>query len=133
MITNDLKNIVLLNPVKINYSLAKWNRNRNTSSKNDGVDSDDSDIDMAMTGGSFFGNGRDNFPANANVWDGVPFAVRREFRSPAWRVLVDAYIRFRLLFQKPNKDSVEFFMEVKDNFESWLNPAMGVIKAMVEL
>ena len=25
------------------------------------------------------------------------------------------------------------FEEVKDNFESWLNPANGVIKAMVEL
>jgi threonine dehydrogenase-like Zn-dependent dehydrogenase len=32
------------------------------------------------------------------------------------------YITHRVLFD-----------EVKDNFESWLNPANGVIKAMVEL
>jgi len=25
------------------------------------------------------------------------------------------------------------FDEIKDNFESWLNPATGVIKAMVEM
>ena len=25
------------------------------------------------------------------------------------------------------------FNEVKDNFDSWLNPATGVIKAMVEM
>ncbi len=109
MISNDLKQIVLLNPVRVNYDLKKWN----PDSKK-GLTESRSDEGLMVGGGMsspMWQNG-----SNPNIWDGVPFVVQRQFTSPVWRKIVDAYIRFRLIFNNPKKDSVEFFMEVKDNF-----------------
>lgn len=105
MLSNDLKQIILLNPVRINYDLKKWNRDTETSSKN--ISDMESVGGMSMSGWGF--NHSDN------VWDGVPFVVRRQFDSPFWRSVVDKYIKFRILFNKPQKDPVDFFMELKDN------------------
>ena len=105
MISNDLTQIVLLNPVKINYHLSKW-RQEGESDQALG-----SGVGMMMQSG-----GTDNWPPNANIWDGVNFITQREFRSPFWKKVADSYIRFRLLFTKPKKDPVKFFMELKENF-----------------
>jgi hypothetical protein len=107
MLSNDLTQILLLNPVKINYDLTKWN----PDGKKDASWGADALGSLSMNTGSSF------FPVDANIWDGVPFATRREFRSPVMRGVAEAYIRFRMLFTKPKKDPVKFFMEVKDNFE----------------
>lgn len=104
MLSNDLTQVILLNPVKINYDLAKWSKEATggwSANELDGI---------GMSTGS------DVFPANANVWDGVPFSTRREFRSEFLRAIAETYIRFRLLWNKPKKDPVDFFMEVKNNF-----------------
>lgn len=107
MLSNDLEQIILLNPVKINYDLAKWNTDK-------GKYSSFSDGNMTSIGAS---QGFDIFPQNANVWDGVTFKTRRLFNSPFWKAVAEKYIGFRMLFTKPKKDPVQFFMEVKDNFE----------------
>lgn len=107
MLSNDLKEIILLNPVRINYDLKKWNKATESVSNIDSLLSTE-------TGG--MGMSSWGFSERDNVWDGVPFVVRRQFNSPFWRGMVDKYIKFRLLFNKPKKDPVEFFMEVKDNF-----------------
>lgn len=112
MLSNDLTQIILLNPVKINYDLQKWN----PEGRKDSTWSADS-LEMISSSG-----GRDwSTPQGANVWDGVPFQVRKQFNSPFWRSVADKYIKFRLLFNHPKKNPVDFFMEVKDNFEELKN------------
>lgn len=106
MISNDLKQIILLNPVRINYDLKKWNPDKKANSD---LDSFGGEMSIGASGWGF--------NKNENVWDGVPFVVRKQFNSPFWRVVADRYIKFRLLFSKPSKDPVDFFMELKENFE----------------
>ena len=108
MLTNDIKQIILLNPVRINYDLKKWNPDdkKDLSWSSGAIDA------IGSTGGNNFFNNDTN-----NVWDGVPFSIRRQYTSPFWRSVVNAYIKFRLVFTKPKKDPVKFFMELKDNFQ----------------
>lgn len=110
MLSNDLTQIIILNPVRINYTLNKW-----ASKQGEPLTADEITDVSLMPQMQSFGNEIVS-SLSAEVWDGVPFSVRREFRSPFWRSVFNSYIKFRLLFQKPNKNPVDFFIEVKDNF-----------------
>ena len=111
MLSNDLQQIILLNPVKINYDLKKWNpeNTKDTTWSTNGTD------------GIGMSNGSDIFPSNSNIWDGVPFKTRRIFSSPFWKAVAETYIRFRMVFTKPKKDPVDIFMDIKGNFSSLEN------------
>lgn len=110
MLSNDLQQVIMLNPVHINYDLAKWNSDQLKDKS-----WDKANLGMMVEGGrsnSFFATN-----GNPNVWDGISFPVRNRFNSEWLRMLAGAYIRFRMVFTMPKKDPVKFFMEVKDNFE----------------
>ena len=109
MLSNDLTQIILMNPVRINYYLAKWNPEEGKLKKMD-VRQATHAIEEGSMSNNFFNNDV------SNIWDGVPFVVRKDFRNPFWRDVMDKYIKFRLLFNKPKKNPVQFFMEIKENF-----------------
>ncbi len=143
MLSNARKKILLMNPVRIDYNLSKHKKptglypNQVTGVSEIHMDSGAFDnAPMAMGAPSAWGvrGGADSEGGidNPNIWDGVPFEVQRRFRSKTKRRLVELYIKFRLLFEKPTKDPVEIFTEVKDNFQSLENSDMDLGK-MVEL
>ena len=122
MLTNDLKNILHLHPVRINYSLAKHQRDMKSMSVTvNGGDTTAIGIlnpQDAMSGGMSWPRGREeDIVRDADVWDGVPIQVHRIFNSPLRRAIAELYIRFRLLFRRPSKDPIEIFDEVKENFQ----------------
>jgi len=110
MLSNDLTQVIMLNPVHINYDLAKWNPDQvkdktwSTSSMGQMVEGGRSN--------SFFSQNGD-----PNVWYGISFPIRRQFNTEWLRMLAGVYIRFRMIFTAPKKDPVKFFMEIKDNFQ----------------
>jgi hypothetical protein len=80
--------------------------------KDDELSAADWDYMNNVFGGSSSSEGF-NF-SNANVWDGVPFSIRRQYENPFIRKVIEAYIRFRMLFVK-KKDVVSVFLDVKNN------------------
>ena len=122
MLTNDRKQIILMNPVRIDYGLNKFKK-ADEVKKSDGFDSGawDAQNAVGVSGRSMVSGSSDwgsDSSIDSNMWDGVPFSVQRRFRSKGMRTIVSLYIKFRLLFDKPTKDPVEIFSEVKDNFKS---------------
>ncbi len=113
MLSNDRKSIMLMNPVRIDYRLMKHMKEKESEPSGNVVNIEMSD-GMTTMGGSDSGFG--NW-SSKNIWDGVPFSVQRQFRSPVMRKVMEYYIRFRLLFDKPTKDPAELFAEVKHNFK----------------
>lgn len=101
MLNEELNKIIHLNPVRINYTLAKYEEGQPMPKHYDSGD-------KMMTGGSIIGR-------DADVWDGVSFVTKRRFNSEFLRGMAELYIRFRLLFSKPKKNPVDVFMKIKDN------------------
>jgi hypothetical protein len=137
MLTNDRTKIILMNPVRIDYRLSKFKKDQPDKAENSGSAAFltnpsaiagntigvsfgsrdfDGDSDVMSDGrGGLWMTGLDNA---TNMWDGIPFSVQRRFRTKAARTVVELYIKFRLLFDKPQEDPTEIFGKVKDNFKA---------------
>ena len=132
MLSNDRTRIILMNPVRIDFKLSK--HQKDGSAGKIAVASSSSSI--AWGGNDIKADGNDGFWMtglnNENMWDGVPFSVQRRFKTKAARTVVDSYIKFRLLFDKPKKDPVDIFSEIKDNFMALDKSDLSTID-MIEL
>ena len=132
MLSNDRTRIILMNPVRIDFKLSK--HQKDGSAGKNAVASSSSSI--AWGGNDIKADGNDGFWMtglnNENMWDGVPFSVQRRFKTKAARTVVDSYIKFRLLFDKPKKDPVDIFSEIKDNFMALDKSDLSTID-MIEL
>ena len=120
MLSNDLKQILLLHPVRTDYNLQKFRRQM--SVKTDTSDSIEESIDQ-INSNPVSGSGGDesrwvqNIRSN-NVWDGIPFSVQRIFKSKWKRRVVEAYIKFRLVFEGKGKDPIEVFTGVQKSLST---------------
>lgn len=121
MLSNDRKKIILMNPVRINTALSKYEKHKSTLGGSNSESSPRavgfSDLDSLTSAESNMIDMVVWDVNNRNMWDGVPFEVQRRFRGAGMRAVFELYIRFRLLFNKPTKDPVDIFAEVKDNFD----------------
>ena len=116
MLSNDRKHILLMNPVRPDFKLSKFKKDKELSN-------------AAMQG--TFGGVMDQIPLfddggglfrsqNINVWDGIPFEVRRQIDSPTRRAIASLYIKFRMLFNSDKMVPNEFFDSVKQSFSELL-------------
>jgi hypothetical protein len=119
MLSNDRKSILLMNPVRVNWKLEKYKSDKD--SINSVMNHQFMSVDWL--------SGEDH-----RVWDGVPFSVRRQFRGAFTRKVVNLYIKFRLLFDKPNGSPIDAFISMKDNFsdlqEVGVEPIRDVINRL---
>lgn len=108
MLSNDLKQILLLHPVRVNRTLKKFEKpsDEMTNSINTYLNET-----FVLTTDQWLSN------SNSNIWDGVNFITKRNFRE-SWKVkLANFYIKLRLTFDTADKlKPSQFFNLVKDNF-----------------
>jgi hypothetical protein len=100
MLSNDLKQILMLHPVRINYNLSK-----DKKPLSDGVTSVLTDI----TGN----NAWEQQIRSENIWDGIPFTIKRIYKNKFRRNLVESYIKFLLFLKSKPKEPVETFLKIR--------------------
>ena len=116
MLSNDRKKILLMNPVRVNWKLEKYKKD--TDSANAVINHQFMSVDWQSE-------------ENLRVWDGVPFSVRRQFRGAFTRKVIELYIKFRLLFDKPKGSPIDAFISMKDNFSDLQEVGVEHIKDVI--
>lgn len=139
MLSNDRKQINLLHPVREDTRLLKHKKfsdhltdaGVDLYQRSEAEEAFENSMNNPNTSDGF-GSGWGRNPSD-NIWDGIPFSVQREYNSPLMRKAMEYYIKFRLLLDKPTKDPVDMFEDVKNNFKELENAPDAEMKKVVEL
>lgn len=116
MLSNDLKQILLLHPVRSNCSLQKFHRSMSDKVDNLASDPKASSQDFQMMtseGSSWVQQIRSD-----NIWDGIPFSIQRIYKSKWKRKIIEAYIKFRLLIKDKQKEPIEVFTKIQESLST---------------
>jgi hypothetical protein len=111
MLSNDRKEILLMNPVRVNLKMNKFKKNSDADKNSSLIMSDEADMNYFMSVGGSSGGGM-----NMSVWDGIPFDVKRSFTSKSEKLIAEMWLKLRMMFTKsPNGTPADFFKSVKDS------------------
>lgn len=98
MLTNDLKHLLMMQPVRVNPEIAEKHR-------------DEAEINRML--GIIFDADMEQRDASL-VWDGIDFKIPKVNNNFA-RMLVDVYANVRLLLSPSKKDVIKIFGDIKNS------------------
>jgi len=112
MLSNDRKQILMMNPVRTDYTLKKHIK-ESVEKKSNRMSEDYELINDQIMGSpiGFDGSGP------SYVWDGIPFSIRRNFQTPWKRAVMRLFINFRKKISVKSVSTEQFFELVKTSFQ----------------
>lgn len=111
MLSNDRKEILLMNPVRVSLQSSKYKAASNRNKESSLSESWYADADLMTNVGIR--------TQNINVWDGVPFSINRQIRSRNERIIAEMWLKLRMMFvKKPDGSPSEFFENVKSSLKT---------------